>query len=441
MPTEEDLRATFRGLATQAPDADTVLTALRTREASHRPRWPRLVAPLAAAVAVMVVAGISVALSGGGQARHPAPSPTALLKRAPRSYVELISAEPGYTRPCRVPGAHNVCYDYAVVRNTLTGATLAKIYPPRPFLSFDAVAGAADDHTFVLSASAGQPLNGFQPLKFFLLRVNPSTGAATLTAAPIPEMPKSEYLVGMALSPNGTDLAISVQTGKPSYKLARVSVYSLATGAERSWQAHGYLGEGEYDSQALSWSRGGILAFNWTGNKPASGVYLLRTAAASGNLFADSRRAVRALSIPSSKGLRVPYTYSYFNSDGVLTADGTKIVFPVVTEHVSECPKLKPNPNPNPKLVSLCGPFKYSDTVSFEEFSATTGRLIRILDRTAITDSATFNYVEWTNPSGSLLVVYAPTAGGHRTVLGMLGTSRFVPIPGAPPSFTTSLAF
>jgi hypothetical protein len=41
--------------------------------------------------------------------------------------------------------------------------------------------------------------------------------------------------------------------------------------------------------------------------------------------------------------------------------------------------------------------------------------------------------LEWTNPSGSVLVVAAPAKGHRNPVLGVLAGDRFIPIPGAPP--------
>ena len=44
----------------------------------------------------------------------------------------------------------------AELRSTQTGAVLAKITPPKPYVSFTGVTGAAGDRTFVLSAQGPQ---------------------------------------------------------------------------------------------------------------------------------------------------------------------------------------------------------------------------------------------------------------------------------------------
>lgn len=67
--------------------------------------------------------------------------------------------------------------------------------------------------------------------------------------------------------------------------------------------------------------------------------------------------------------------------------------------------------------------------LAFEEFSASTGRLVRTLHEV---EGEVFNSLEWTNSSGSVLVVAAPAKTGGKTVLGVLSGRRFVAIPGAP---------
>jgi hypothetical protein len=38
----------------------------------------------------------------------------------------------------------------------------------------------------------------------------------------------------------------------------------------------------------------------------------------------------------------------------------------------------------------------------------------------------------WSNPSGSVLIVQAPTGNGKQAVFGVLSGNKFIPIPGAP---------
>jgi hypothetical protein len=252
------------------------------------------------------------------------------------------------------------------------------------------------------------------PAKFFVVRFHPGSRTATLAGLPIPETPKAGLLDGMAVSPSGTELAVGVQTGK-NYSEAQLSVYSLTTRAVRSWRGTGQIGSYSWDSAAMSWSRSGTLAFNWFGKlrivnrkvefPPVDGIWLLNTSATGGRLLGRSRHAVRPPQL-TSPGLQ-------FEWDGVLTPEGTKIVAAVY------------------KVRFLPGASRIF-TSAFEEFSAATGRRIRILDKVS-TEAIGQNALEWTNSSGSVLVVDGPTRQGGKFRYGVLSGSRFITLPKAPP--------
>jgi hypothetical protein len=394
---EDRLFAAARAIAATVT-ADSVppldLSGVASRPNGKPPRHRRafaVLAPLAAATAVVAVIAAVVVFSGGTHPQRPAPASSRVsLNSVPRYYMALVETAP-MSR-----------YDEAIVRDTLTGATLTTVHVPKPFLAFDSVTAAANDRSFVLSASIGPLMDQYKPTGLFLARFNPHTRAVALTKLPIPAIPNTEFLNGMALSPSGTELAISVQTGKSKLlNLARVSVYSLATGAVRSWRAYGgSIGITEYDSVSISWSRSGELAFNWSSNSPdlrlaaeEYGVYLLDLAKAGHSLSTDSRHVVRW----PSAGLDPSW-------DSVATPDGKEIVAPVFRNG--------------------------GDICAFEEFSAPRGRLLRILDKTDCSEP--FNSVVWTNSTGSVLVVVGPSDRGLRLVLGVLSGSRFIPIPGKP---------
>src|SRR5215472_10966162 len=106
MRTEEDIRAAYRALARQAPDADAVLTAVQEQldkasaDGQKGRRGRRPLAALASAVAVMAVIGGSIALAvGGGAAPHPAGKSTGPAANsqpgpggaAPQYYMQLAS--------------------------------------------------------------------------------------------------------------------------------------------------------------------------------------------------------------------------------------------------------------------------------------------------------------------------------------------------------------
>jgi len=82
-------------------------------------------------------------------------------------------------------------------------------------------------------------------------------------------------------------------------------------------------------------------------------------------------------------------------------------------------------------------------STKLEEFSAATGRAIRVVYRSpSPTSIATFD-VFWSNASGSVLVLDAPTKPGFHSpgVLGVLSGGKFTPIPTAPSPFTSLIAF
>ncbi len=415
MPYEQDIRAALRARAGQAPDPQRVMTEIRERQtlgasAAHgarplglmnyrgrpgraRRRFRVLAVPAAAAAAVVALIVGSLALSGGTHVpRQAAAGARVSLGSVPRYYMRLLQ-HGHYNIDGRL-----VQGEEAVIRDTLTGATIATIRPPAPFKTFDAVTGAADDRTFVLSASLApwaQPKEF--PTKFFIARFDPSTRAVTLKALPIPELAQGDLPVGLALSPSGTELAISGYNRPVGY--ARVSLYSVASGAVRSWLLHGQIGRTPlaYDSLALSWSRSGTLAVNM----PDTGtIRLLKTDSAGGSLLAHSRQAV----VDRNTG-----TTRY--GDGLLTADGTKIVVPM--EHF---------------VVLSNGDVRYDS--AFEVFSAASGRLIRLLHKTASGLDGADSLV-WTSPSGSVLVGEAQP--GTDVFVGVISGSQFIPIPGTSP--------
>ncbi len=310
MRTEDDIRAALRELARQVPDADAVLTAVRgrlqTASADQRQarRGRRLLAGLASAVAVMAVIGGSIALAVGGHAPHRAANSQGQAGNsspgtggaAPRYYMELTST--GDSR-----------LSHAVVKDTATGATLATVMPPKPFNAFFHVTGAADDRTFVLVAEAKRLPAGarYPPATLFRARYDPAGRTITLTALPIPWISRDERLDGLALSPSGSQLAVSV-TVSDRGRSEKVSVYSMTTGAAKVWRQPSVA-----PAYRLSWGPAGMLAYNWD-DSPRYGVWVLNTAAAGGGLIANSRLAAA-----------VPRGW-FFIDGALLTPDGSTVV-------------------------------------------------------------------------------------------------------------------
>jgi hypothetical protein len=195
----------------------------RIGTALHRER----LIPLAAAVAVLAVVATALAVGSALSARGTRPA-IPLQTGVPPYYVALVNNGPPSTQV--LPRA------VATVRATSTGALIARITPPRPYVSFDAVSGAADDRTFVLRARG--PGSAAAPERFFLLHINPSAtaaaGRAKLTALPASYISVGSQVMTMALSPDGSSLA-AILAGAGLAAPAQLYVYNLDTGTTKIW--------------------------------------------------------------------------------------------------------------------------------------------------------------------------------------------------------------
>jgi hypothetical protein len=390
MRTENDVRAAYRALARQAPDADAVLTTVRERletagaDQQKRRRGRRPLAALASAAAVMAVIGGSIALAvGGGHAPHPAGKSTGHISSsqpgpadpAPRYYMELAST--GGSR-----------LSHAVIKDTATGATLATVMPPKPFNAFFVVTGAADDRTFVLVAEAKRLAAGahYPPSALFRAQYDPGRRRISLTKLPIPWITRDEQVDGLALSPDGSRLAISV-TIFDRGRSQKVSVYSMTTGAAKVWRQPNVAGAGR-----LSWGSDGMLAYNWD-DAPRYGVWVLNTATAGGGLIASSRLAVA-----------VPRGW-FFVGGALLTPDGKTVVA---------------------AMMRSAGNLHLHRTNSeYGEFSAATGRQTQVL----LPSHFGINQLVWASQSGSTLIVQTLPTSGYQLVDALLSGGQLTPIP------------
>lgn len=185
---------------------------------------------------------------------------------------------------------------------------------------------------------------------------------------------------------------------------------------------------GEFSSDVidvLSWSRTRILAFGWYGSR--TGEFLLDTNGPGGGLLADSRLAL----CPPSQ----TFSFSYL---GYLTPDGTKIIMPVAEP-------VKPGQRLRACLQTTRPPRNGRIFPKLEEFSATTGKAIGVIYNSPSSPPVLFlGYnVEWSNASGSVLVLDGPAGPGPRAPLtyGVLTGGTFTPIPGAPSPVSSLIAF
>jgi Lipoprotein LpqB beta-propeller domain len=267
---EERLRAAAYAVAQAVPEGSAPPLRLPAHRSVARlvlRRIRTLLTPLGAATAVLGAVAVPLALPGLLQAASGAiaigPEGT------PPFYVAIA--------PARKPGSGT----QAVIGSTASGKQLAQVTPPLPY-AFISATGAASGRAFVLTAMAGT--GRVQGEKLFLAQFDPARDAAPLSALPI-QIPRDVTLGQLALSPDGRQLA-TVETAGNQRRLA---VYSLGSGAGRSWDMAGLLSG---DLSFLSWSANGT----WVqyGQRYGSAAYLgrLNPDAAGGSLPAEVRLPV-----------------------------------------------------------------------------------------------------------------------------------------------------
>jgi|HubBroStandDraft_5_1064220.scaffolds.fasta_scaffold27922_3 hypothetical protein len=407
---EDDIRAAFHSLAGQAPDARNVLTRVQEqldpaeRLGRPRPTGPRrsarrLLIPLAAAAAVIAVIATAVAITGGNRPRPIAPAPRPSQYQVPPYYMNLT-----------YPFLPN--QNAAVIRSTTTGVKIATVRPPRSE-QFIAVSGASDDRTFALAAyplrwvTSSSCRHAFQtpaclaPIRLYLARFNPATGAATLRALPIPAIHALDYAI--ALSPSGTELAVgTLLRNAKNVDAAQIREYSLTSGTVRVWQGQGYASN-------MVWAANGQLAFEWAGATDASGIRLLNTRTAGGGIAGASRLIVGA----SQSG-----HYAIGSPAFGVSGDGKTIVAPFVQKIWRNRPA----------------------GAEIRWYSIATGRETRVYTPPAASYTYTWQVV-WTNSSGSKTVLYrsVPSKTPRSDYFGVVSGSKFMELPGLSASEFTGL--
>jgi hypothetical protein len=403
MRSEHDLRSALRLLERETPDTGQVLSQVAQRTspraaATGRRRGRRVLAGAAAAATVIAIAVTAALLVSPLRGRTAPPDASSV----PRYYMALV--------PFSVRSYEEGLFSgsYAVVKDRITGRTVATVRPPRPYLGFIAVTGAADDRTFVLTARLSETYSN-QPVKFFYARLNPANGAVTLTPLALPGLPATNFY-NAVLSPNGTKLAVA------GYQMsAGITVYSLPSGTAKTWSANVH----QAFPYPVSWSRTGTLAFGWIGtiSGTAGAAYLLNTNRAGGSLLADSRKAFCPVQP------RVPDNIIGMGTNAAfLTPDGKTFISGVAQPiPVGERPPACTSRGLLPTMPEL------------EEFSVSTGRATSVLYASASPSHRVINpvgEVYWSNPSGSVLVV-APARRTWQGTYGILTGSTFTPIPRA----------
>jgi hypothetical protein len=413
---EDKLRAAIYAAAEEIPATPPPLRlTARGLTARRRPGFIRLgrrgwstwTAPLAAAALVVAVILASLAVTGGLSGRGTS-APQTGRAGVPPYYVALTGVTP-------YPDEYGTAATQAQVRATATGAVLATVVPPKPYVSFTGVTAAADDRTFVLVAQEAShppatmqqdareyPYGGYEPVtRFFILRMAPdskTSARASLSALPDGFIPVGFTVHDMALSPDGASLAADVGGVLDHIQLY---VFNLATGTSRAWGAKtcsgcfpssGGLGFGGVNVDALSWTADGQhIAFVW-----GSTVRLLATAEPGTNLLANSKR-VAGFTVPS---------HMVGNWRGaIITPDGRTVL------GVEELFSQGSGTTLREKLV---------------RFSAATGQVTADLNNLNVFKYRGYEQVLYTNATGSVLIVSFLRPG---LSVGILHGGSYTPLP------------
>jgi hypothetical protein len=263
------------------------------------------------------------------------------------------------------------------------------------------ITAAGNDRTFVLALS-------FPQTRFYLLHVAAGGRSARLTPLNIPPLPAGEYVNSIAVSGDGSTLAVAIQDSGAQH--GAVEAVSLATGATRIW-ATSRTGM----PWALSWA-GHELGFFWQDDAAspqatASGLWVLDTAATGSNLMSGHRI------VPE-------FTGSDDVQSAILAPDGNSVIASVTydgTEHITK--------------GTIIG--------GIAELSAQTGHPLRTLLAEHAASSADPGHAGWAIVPCTLAA--ADTTGNHFLAscdsFGRLDHGNFTTLPGSGPQTAIAAAW
>ncbi len=283
MLTDDDLRRELTAAFHEQADpmARTVLhpATLFRQAVRHRRRRAAARAGSVVTAAAAVAAIVSLVAFPGRPTAGPATtaSPAGTLLAAAVTTAPSASAAASGMPPFYLVADHN--RPVAVVRASGTGQPVSGVpLPSGTDPKLTQVTAAGDDRTFVLalfSLSRGT--------QFYELRISASGQPAGLTRLAVPSLPTREAADAIALTPDGTRLAVAIQADG---QRGQIEVITLASGAVRRWTtSRGGLPEN------LSWDAAGRrLAFFWSGAEgSADGLWLLDTRAPGAGLLSGQR--------------------------------------------------------------------------------------------------------------------------------------------------------
>jgi hypothetical protein len=238
------------------------------REPARRRVRRRWLVPAGAVTGLAAVAGVILLLASLASGARPAPAAS--------------GARPSYYVSAADAGSKL----YAYVRDSADGRVTGSVLVPVPVVrgrsvtSWSVVA-AADERHFVIATSAGGDLPGVATATLFRLTISGSGQPGRLTKLSFDN--RGEPVTGLALSPDGGSLAVSVKREFPPDQgtSSSVDVIDLATGGLRTWS----VGTSGYWAGVPLWgSDGRTVMFPWwyttaSGESSIRGVAAIDTAA------------------------------------------------------------------------------------------------------------------------------------------------------------------
>jgi hypothetical protein len=357
------------------------------------PRRHLRLLPVTVGAAVIAIATVAGLLAGPLARQQPyvASAPAGM----PRYYVTV---------------AETAARAEAVVRDSRSGQVTGAAALPYFFNPVSYIVASSDERTFVLAVdltATGTPGSGL--FRFYRLPVSADGRPGRPTE--LPQFPPGAPVVtGIALSPDGTQLAASLNystslTEAGSY--GGIQVINLSTGTSRTWTARN---DDSYWPGAPSWENGGtMLAFTWwhltsvtTGATALTGIRELDTSAPGSDLLAS-----RLIPFPAA----VPFTeINPTFPSAMITSDGREVI-------AAACRDSAPDRSHGRVTAQII------------ELSAADGHLVRVLR----TQTASFRTVdEQYTLAGDCTVLSADPGGDHLLVqgfgFGRLDNGVFTPL-------------
>ena len=382
-----------------------------SRSRRRRPlRWPAWMTALAAAAAVTaVIVGIfAIANTVSRPGLKPPATGGGSYSGIPSYYAYAVQ---GSTFSRTVHGTQyddGVIARYVKIRATVSGKAVATVNPPAPYNAFESFTGDASDRTFVFAAqrytydkTGNERYKQDQktPLKFMILRIA-SSGHLQLSALSIPETLTAAQSPTLALSPDGTRLAVAYGG---SGKTAVVQVITLATGQLRQWVSPRPAGTPVLTGLGAWTSDGRVLAVGQMFIEPSG---IIRSGATQMRLL-DTAAPGTNLATGKLVTLHGAHGFSSF-----ITPDGTE-------------------------LIGGYGggrgrPGGTTESGALGVYSARTGALLHVVARWQLHGrsplfSKASQMVAWSNLSGSRLIVEVPH--GKLAEVGFLTGDKFTPLP------------